>query len=326
MDRFSAATLSAFALDLYRRCREMETGHYQTWALERLRSEIAFDGGKWVSAHMTPESPVLHSVALFNRPYEMHLDYERIKQHDVVAYEVVANSGTAILFNSLQSRPDFAPDYVAYLAKWRTKHAVSCAIVDPSTDLLVGVGLWRESLERPFTEDERRFLEAAMPHLVETHATNRVVHMLRSTQPTNAAHYSSAIADRQGRLQVAPHDFVALVRREWPDWRGHRLPAELEHLFGDSPSPRFVGREVLFRAIAHAGLVLVQARDRRPSDELSPRELQVARLAAQGLSYLAVAGRLKISPATVRTHLSSVYGKLRIRKQAELVGALENAG
>jgi DNA-binding CsgD family transcriptional regulator len=326
VDSVPAARLSAFALDLYRRCRELDADRYQAWAAERLKAEIPFDGGKWVSAHMTPAAPVLHSVALFNRPHEMHLDYERIKQHDVVAFEVVAKSGTAILFNSLRTRPDFAADYVRYLAKWRTTHAISCAIVDHSADLLVGVGLWRESLDDPFTEDERCFLEAAMPHLVETHAINRLMHMLRNTQPRNAAHYSNAIADRQARLQVAPQDFVALVRREWPGWRGNRLPAELQHLVADAQQPRFVGREVLFRALAADDLLLVQARTRRAADELSPRELQVARLASAGLTYSRIAQRLQIATATVRTHLSAVYGKLRIRKQAELVAALEDAG
>lgn len=51
---------------------------------------------------------------------------------------------------------------------------------------------------------------------------------------------------------------------------------------------------------------------------LAPRELQVARLAAAGFDSSAIAERLAIKPATVRTTLHRVYGKLSIRSRDEL--------
>jgi DNA-binding CsgD family transcriptional regulator len=212
---------------------------------------------------------------------------------------------------------------VAYLEKWRIVHAAGCCTVDPFTRLATGIGLWRESRAVPFSEAERALFEAAMPHLVETFALNRIAHVLRMSQAPNAAHYASAVADAGGRLQAAPQQFLSLLRREWQDWRGPDLPADLGHFAAGEP--RFVGREVFVRAARVDGLVLVQAREKRPADELTARELEIAHHVERGLSYRQIAARLGISAATVRTHLSAAYGKLAVRKQAELIARIAEA-
>jgi DNA-binding CsgD family transcriptional regulator len=51
---------------------------------------------------------------------------------------------------------------------------------------------------------------------------------------------------------------------------------------------------------------------------LTPRERQVAALAADGHPDLFIAGRLHISTRTVQTHLARVYAKLGINSRADL--------
>ena len=55
-------------------------------------------------------------------------------------------------------------------------------------------------------------------------------------------------------------------------------------------------------------------------DPLTPREMEVLRLVAQGLGNQEIAGELVISEATVRTHVSNITGKLHVasRTQAAL--------
>ena len=52
---------------------------------------------------------------------------------------------------------------------------------------------------------------------------------------------------------------------------------------------------------------------------LSPRELEVLRSVAAGLSDKQVAGRLGISPKTVRNHLSQIFSKLQAGNRVEAV-------
>src|SRR5258708_21924018 len=50
---------------------------------------------------------------------------------------------------------------------------------------------------------------------------------------------------------------------------------------------------------------------------LTAREVEVLRLAAQGLSYAQIAERLIISARTVDAHLRSIYGKLGVTSRTE---------
>jgi DNA-binding CsgD family transcriptional regulator len=56
------------------------------------------------------------------------------------------------------------------------------------------------------------------------------------------------------------------------------------------------------------------------ADQLTPQELQIARLGALGMSNREIAGKLFLSPRTVGFHLSNVFGKLGIASRGELRG------
>jgi DNA-binding NarL/FixJ family response regulator len=58
---------------------------------------------------------------------------------------------------------------------------------------------------------------------------------------------------------------------------------------------------------------------------LTPQELQIARLAASGLTNKQIAERLFLSPRTVSGHLYQIFPKLRITKRAALRDALDAA-
>ncbi|TPV94461.1 MAG: FHA domain-containing protein [Myxococcales bacterium FL481] len=60
--------------------------------------------------------------------------------------------------------------------------------------------------------------------------------------------------------------------------------------------------------------------------ELSPRQLEVARLVVDGLSNAEIGQQLQISPRTVSTHLEHIYDRLEIRSRVELVKLMSQAG
>jgi DNA-binding CsgD family transcriptional regulator len=59
-----------------------------------------------------------------------------------------------------------------------------------------------------------------------------------------------------------------------------------------------------------------------PSVRLTKRELEVARLAANGMTDRDIAGVLTVSVRTVESHLAAAYRKLDIRSRQSLPGAL----
>ena len=87
------------------------------------------------------------------------------------------------------------------------------------------------------------------------------------------------------------------------------------------------GESALHPVIARKVLEeLSRPSDRPPTpDPLTPRELEVLRLVAQGLENHEIADKLVIAEATVRTHVSNITGKLHVasRTQAALYALRE---
>jgi DNA-binding NarL/FixJ family response regulator len=60
-------------------------------------------------------------------------------------------------------------------------------------------------------------------------------------------------------------------------------------------------------------------------DSLTPSELRIARLAADGLTNPQIAQELFVARKTVEKHLASIFAKLGIASRTELHAALEQS-
>jgi DNA-binding NarL/FixJ family response regulator len=63
-----------------------------------------------------------------------------------------------------------------------------------------------------------------------------------------------------------------------------------------------------------------------PDGELTPRELEVLQLLAEGMTQPQIARRLVISPRTVGTHIQNLLGKLDVHSRAQAVALAHRMG
>jgi DNA-binding CsgD family transcriptional regulator len=165
-----------------------------------------------------------------------------------------------------------------------------------------------ESLERTGGTDERRATAAYADAVL--------------SGPDYEERYRTALALAppsvffQSRLQLA---YGARLRRERRSVaaRGHlRSAADGFEAVGATPWSERAREELR----ASGETIRHHAPDRR--DELSPQELQIAQLAAEGLSNRQIAARLFVSHRTVGSHLYKIFPKLGISSRGELATAL----
>jgi DNA-binding CsgD family transcriptional regulator len=72
-------------------------------------------------------------------------------------------------------------------------------------------------------------------------------------------------------------------------------------------------------------LTRIPNQSHQPEVRLTPREREVARMVAQGLTNTAIAGKLALSPWTVSTHLRRIFAKLGVTTRAAMVAVIAAA-
>ncbi len=78
-----------------------------------------------------------------------------------------------------------------------------------------------------------------------------------------------------------------------------------------------VGEGFIQASVAAKYLRLLAARPAEPTEPLTPRELEVLALLAEGESNKRIAARLSITESTVKNHVNNVLAKLQVRNRTE---------
>ena len=151
---------------------------------------------------------------------------------------------------------------------------------------------------------------------------------LLSEGDTAERFYREAI-ERLGRTRLRPE--LARAHLLYGEWlrREHRRVDAREQLrvahtmLSDMGMEAFAERA---RRELQATGETVRKRTVETLDELTPQEVQVARLAAGGQTNAEIGAQVFLSPRTVEWHLSKVFGKLGVSSRRELRTALSDVG
>lgn len=101
--------------------------------------------------------------------------------------------------------------------------------------------------------------------------------------------------------------------------------AILDLVAGGSPISPTVARYLLKQLQAPAAGPPPKT-ERKLVEALSPRELEVLQLVAEGCTYAEIAAQLHISLNTVGTHISHIYGKLSVSSRGKAVHEAKHLG
>lgn len=168
---------------------------------------------------------------------------------------------------------------------------------------------------------EQRADPERAPHL---HAPWHRCRALLSTGERTSARYESALE----AAGASPFDIgrTHLLYGEWLR-RNRRIKSAREHLHQATTHLHMLGARPWIdlaleelRAAGDRSLIEPAADPASVSRRLTPRELQIARLAARGMSNSDIAAQLFLSPRTVGYHLHKLFPKLGITSRTQLYG------
>ena len=314
-------TFSGLLLRLYREAQIMPPTEFQTAALDAAREALPFDSAVWVTGVMGAAGGIIHSVCAYHQPPEMMENYERIKQHDVLSFETFQSLGhtiNAALTTDPHWHTRLHPDVLAHIKRYGMEHVLTTHITEPVLRIFSAVSFYRVDPEQPFTEAERQFKQNLMPHLAEAWNTNRFNFMHASSDGGIRQDHARAICDKKGVLYNASQNFDVLMLAEWPDWHGPQLPAALLEVLSGEGRCQYSGLAIVATIKALNDMLLLSLRGKSTVDQLTPRELEVARRFGRGLDHRKIAEGLHIAPATVRNHLRAIYAKLGVCNKVEM--------
>lgn len=312
---------SGLLIGLYRQAQIIPPTEFQVRALDAARDALAFDSALWARGAMGQEGAIPHTVFVYRQPPDMMESYERIKQHDILAFEAFSRMGqtvNAALTTDPYWKVRFHPDAMAHVKLYGMEHVLTSFFAEPVLRLFTALSFYRADPGRPFTEAERLFKQNLMPHLAEAWNINRLAFLTPASSNGVPPSHGQAICDIKGVLYNADRNFTGFMLAEWPDWQGPQLPRVLLDALSDEGRRQYNGHGIVATARTLNDMLSLRVREKSTVDQLSSRELEVARRFGRGMDFRKIANELHIAPVTVRNHLQAIYDKLGVSNKVEM--------
>ncbi len=318
---------SDLLLRLYQMGSSLPEEEFQEQAFEAVKKLIPFDGGWWALgvSEALPDKPYagpkIFDVHFYKISPKMLKLYNQFAHLDTFSQALARKPGVT---RNICTREWYSMFFWPYLDFFKLQQVMSTNVVQAQTGLTTGITFVRHDRTRPFSEIERQIKQSLMPHLIEAFSRNQIEPWARDTLP--AQHYPlAAVVDGEGQLRHAADGFAAMLLREWPDWRGPVLPEPLRDILVSGNGGQFSGAQIFASVDQREHLALVQVRSISMLDQLSERQMKIARYAVDGLSHKEIGRLMELSPITVRNYLTNVYTKLGVSNKLQLAELLRNS-
>jgi DNA-binding NarL/FixJ family response regulator len=158
---------------------------------------------------------------------------------------------------------------------------------------------------RTFVERERpdvAIVDVRMPPTQSDEGT-RTAKELKAGQPGLGVLVLSQVVETKHALDLFS---------EWPEGFGYLLKDRVTAVDDFLDAVRRVAEGGTAIDPEVVGQLMGRRRERDPLGDLTPRELEVLALMAEGLSNRGISERLVLSPKTIETHVNSIFTKLRL--------------
>lgn len=319
MESFSISELSRLLAKIYDRACHSPIDQYQYWIIQYLQNYIEFDSATWGIFNFDDRLP--RSYILFNISDDFPSCYESFQANDSYVEALAINPGKTL--NSIDYDLTSSPGYLGLYEKYKIRHILAIILPDEKMRVHHALSIIRADKDHPFSEDERHFIQATAPHLMQAWRIN-CQFFLNTFEAHEAFNrpFKMALVDYQGGVQQAIQGFDGLIKREWKGWQDNILPQELIDQLINEREESYTGDHVVITATYFEYLIALQVYERSPIDSLTLREREVAMLSAQGKNYKEIATELNISHSTVRNHLQKIYARLHINNKAQLMKLL----
>ncbi|MDD1507082.1 helix-turn-helix transcriptional regulator [Pseudomonas sp. CNPSo 3701] len=311
-DRFAA--FNTLTLELLRLAQNTPLTLFRQQALTQLQGVIGFDKAWWGRSALVDGLPEEHNSAVFMLPADYVEDWRSIREHDITVPLAQMSPGRSVIIDSQHEQ---TPDGLRWLGRKHGFGELLCVIhVDPPTQLVVHLTLYRRMDAPRFEADDQLLLDHLMPHLVAAEGANHIRALVALRETLNGpGTLALAVCDQQGVLHYAEHGFVDQLLVEWPNWQGSCLPPELT-LDG------YQGQRLTMQSTLVGDFHVLIVRPCSALNVLSARETDVAERFGGGRTYKEIARELGLAPNTVRHHIRSIYEKLGVSGKAGIAQLL----
>ena len=321
--------LSGFLLELYRLARQCPATAFQDRAVGLLAGRIRFDSARWASSNLLPNHRrEVRQSHLSRDPPEIHAAYREVMDLDWPMRDLLRKRVYPLRAMHYQSAGVFATKEMAairqYQRRFEHENTLIAAFMAPASTNGIchfrHMSLYRAHENHRFEDADLTFMRLALPHLLEAQAINAAAAGFAYGDVDAQVASPSNVVDRIGCLLSENSSLRALLLDEWPSWKPPRLPSLLwESLCREQT---FRGKRIVAVARRVQDLMVFHVRVRCLADDLSQREMEVARRIAAGDDHKKIARTLRISPATARNHVQRIHGKLQARNAAGVIAAL----